>query len=161
MAKTFCRFACLFLANKDVNNSKTFCILTKKRNENRLKPEQASCNAIRNFPQQIDRHISHPQTAATLVSSNWQQNHLISQTSRQRKCLIACLSRLLILVLQPLSTKTWCNIWVVVVVKRSAYSPSTPMIHVRILLTPTVFSVKFVYEKNENKKAPRRIPDKN
>ena len=39
----------------------------------------------------------------------------------------------------------------VVVVKWSAYSPSTPTIWVRILVTPTVFSVKFVFEKNENK----------
>ena len=39
----------------------------------------------------------------------------------------------------------------VVVVKWSACSPSTPMIRVRILLTLTVFSVKCVFEKNENK----------
>ena len=39
----------------------------------------------------------------------------------------------------------------VVVVKRSVYSPSTLTIRVRILLTPTVFSVKFVFEKNEKK----------
>ena len=37
------------------------------------------------------------------------------------------------------------------VVKRSACSPSTPTIRVWIPLTPTVFSVKFVCEKNENK----------
>ena len=37
----------------------------------------------------------------------------------------------------------------VVVVKGSACLPSTPMIQVRILLTPTVYSVKFVFERNE------------
>ena len=37
------------------------------------------------------------------------------------------------------------------VVKRSACSPSTPMIQVQIPLTPTVFSAKFVFEKNKNK----------
>ena len=41
--------------------------------------------------------------------------------------------------------------WAVVVVKRSACSPSTLTIRVRILLTSTVFSVKFVFEKDENK----------
>ena len=39
----------------------------------------------------------------------------------------------------------------VVVVKWSACSPSTPMIRVQIPLKPTVFSVTFVFEKNENK----------
>ena len=39
----------------------------------------------------------------------------------------------------------------VVVVKWSACSTSTPTIQVRILPTSTVFSVKFVFEKNENK----------
>ena len=39
----------------------------------------------------------------------------------------------------------------VVVVKWSACSPSTSTIRVQILLTPTVFSVKFVFEKKENK----------
>ena len=39
----------------------------------------------------------------------------------------------------------------VVVVKWLAYSPSTPTIRVRIPLTPTVFTVKFVCEKTENK----------
>ena len=39
----------------------------------------------------------------------------------------------------------------VVVVKWSACSLYTPAILVRIALTPTVFSVKFVFEKNENK----------
>ena len=38
-----------------------------------------------------------------------------------------------------------------VVVKWSACSLYTPAILVRIALTPTVFSVKFVFEKNENK----------
>ena len=38
-----------------------------------------------------------------------------------------------------------------VVVKWSACSPSTPTILVRIPLKPTVFSVPFVLEKNENK----------
>ena len=33
----------------------------------------------------------------------------------------------------------------------SSGQPSTPIILVRIPLTPTVFSVKFVFEKNENK----------
>ena len=37
------------------------------------------------------------------------------------------------------------------VVKWSAWSPSTLTILVRIQLTPTVFSVKFVFEKNANK----------
>ena len=41
--------------------------------------------------------------------------------------------------------------WGSVVVKWSACSPSTPTIRVRIQLTPTVFSVKFVFEKNKNK----------
>ena len=41
--------------------------------------------------------------------------------------------------------------WVVVVVKRSAYQPSTPTTRVRIPLTSTVFSVKFLLEMNENK----------
>ena len=36
-------------------------------------------------------------------------------------------------------------------VKRSACSSSTPTIRFRIPLKPTVFSVKFVVEKNENK----------
>ena len=39
----------------------------------------------------------------------------------------------------------------VVTVKWSVRSPSTPMIQVQILLTPTDFSVNFVFEKNENK----------
>ena len=39
---------------------------------------------------------------------------------------------------------------VVVVVKWSACSPSTPTIRARILLSSTVFSVKFVFEINEN-----------
>ena len=39
----------------------------------------------------------------------------------------------------------------VVVVRWSACLPSTPMIQVRIPLKPTVFSVKFAFEKNENK----------
>ena len=43
------------------------------------------------------------------------------------------------------------NSWAVVVVKWSVCSPSLLTIRVRILLTPTVFSVKFVVEKNENK----------
>ena len=38
------------------------------------------------------------------------------------------------------------------VVKWSACSPSPPTIRVRILLTSTVFSVKFVLEKNKIKK---------
>ena len=38
-----------------------------------------------------------------------------------------------------------------VVVKWSAYLPSTLAIQVRILLTATVFSVKIVFEKNRNK----------
>ena len=37
------------------------------------------------------------------------------------------------------------------VVKLSACSSSTPTTHVRILLKPTVFTVKFVFEKMENK----------
>ena len=41
--------------------------------------------------------------------------------------------------------------WDVVGVKWSACLPSTPTIRVRIPLKPTVFSVKFVFEKNENK----------
>ena len=39
----------------------------------------------------------------------------------------------------------------VVVVKKSACSPYTPTIRVRIPLKPTVFSVKFVFERNKNK----------
>ena len=38
-----------------------------------------------------------------------------------------------------------------VVVKWSTFSPSTLTIRVRIPLKPTVFSVKFVFEKKENK----------
>ena len=38
------------------------------------------------------------------------------------------------------------------VVKWSACSPSTPTIQVEILLMPTVFTVKFVFEKNEKNK---------
>ena len=38
-----------------------------------------------------------------------------------------------------------------VVVKRSACSPSTPTIRAQIPLKPIVFSVNFVFEKNENK----------
>ena len=37
------------------------------------------------------------------------------------------------------------------VVKWSAYSLAAPTIRVRIVLTSTVFFVKFVFEKNENK----------
>ena len=48
---------------------------------------------------------------------------------------------------QPKNYQTWA----VVVVKWSACSPSTQTIRVRILLTPSVFSVKFVFRKNENK----------
>ena len=39
----------------------------------------------------------------------------------------------------------------VVVVKWSACSPSTPTIQVQVPLKAAVFSVKFVFEKNENK----------
>ena len=38
-----------------------------------------------------------------------------------------------------------------VVVKWSAFSPSTPTVRVRNPLTPTVYSLKFVFEKNEIK----------
>ena len=41
--------------------------------------------------------------------------------------------------------------WYRAVVKWSACSPSTPTIRVRIPLKHTVFSVKFVFEKSENK----------
>ena len=41
--------------------------------------------------------------------------------------------------------------WDVAVVKWSACLPSTPMIQVQILLKPTVFSVKFMFEKKEYK----------
>ena len=44
-----------------------------------------------------------------------------------------------------------------VVVEWSAGSPSTTMIRVRIPLMPTVFSVKYVFEKNENKKIERPV----
>ena len=37
------------------------------------------------------------------------------------------------------------------VVNWSAWSPSIPTIQIQILMTPTVFSVKFVFEKIENK----------
>ena len=40
---------------------------------------------------------------------------------------------------------------VVVVVKWSLGSPNTPKIQIRIPLQPTAFSVKFVFEKNDNK----------
>ena len=43
------------------------------------------------------------------------------------------------------------NICVVVVVKWSAFSPSTLTIRVRIPLKPRVFSVKFVFEKTKDK----------
>ena len=42
--------------------------------------------------------------------------------------------------------------WAVVVVKWSAYMPSIPTIRIRILLMPTVFFIKFVFEK-ERKEA--------
>ena len=38
-----------------------------------------------------------------------------------------------------------------VVVQWSAFSPSTPTFRVRNPLTPTVYSLKFVFEKNEIK----------
>ena len=41
--------------------------------------------------------------------------------------------------------------WAVVVVKWSACLPSTPTIRVQIPLKSTVFTVKFVFEMNENK----------
>ena len=41
--------------------------------------------------------------------------------------------------------------WDVVVVMRSACSPFTLTIRVRIPLKPTVVSVQFLFEKNENK----------
>ena len=41
--------------------------------------------------------------------------------------------------------------WVVVVVKWSACSPTTPTIRVRIPLKPEKFFVIFVFEKNKNK----------
>ena len=44
-----------------------------------------------------------------------------------------------------------------VVVKWSACSPSTPTIRVQILLTSTVFSVKFVFEKTENKQKEAEV----
>ena len=53
-------------------------------------------------------------------------------------------------------TKTWTRVnienkWAVLVVKWSACLRSTPTIQVRIPLKPTVFSVKFLFEKKENK----------
>ena len=36
-------------------------------------------------------------------------------------------------------------------------SPSTPTIRVKILLTPTIFSVKFVFEKNGNKQKEAEV----
>ena len=58
-----------------------------------------------------------------------------------------------------------CSGWAVAVVKWSACSTSTPTIRVRILLTSKVLSVKFVFEKNENKQkmicsGTRRIKNK-
>ena len=50
-----------------------------------------------------------------------------------------------------LPIKTCACVWVVVMVKWSAWLPYTPTIRVRILLKPTVFSVKFVLEKSKNK----------
>ena len=47
------------------------------------------------------------------------------------------------------------SFWAVVVVKWSTCSPSSLTIRVRIPLTPTVLSVKFVREKNENKTKKR------
>ena len=47
--------------------------------------------------------------------------------------------------------QTNSKVGAVVVVKWSACSPSTPTIRVRISLKPTVFPVKFVFEKKENK----------
>ena len=43
------------------------------------------------------------------------------------------------------------------VVNWSACLPSAPTIRARILLTPKVFSVKFVFEKNENKQKKRPV----
>ena len=42
-------------------------------------------------------------------------------------------------------------------VKWSACKPPTPMIRVRTLLTPTVFCVKFVFEKNKNKQKEAEV----
>ena len=42
-------------------------------------------------------------------------------------------------------------IWVSMLVKWSEFSPYTPTIRVRIPLKPTVLSIKFVLETNENK----------
>ena len=50
----------------------------------------------------------------------------------------------------PIYILTFCT-WAVVVVKWSVGLPSTPTIRVRIFLMGTVFCVKFVFEKNENK----------
>ena len=44
------------------------------------------------------------------------------------------------------------------IVKWSACLPSTLTIRVRILLTLTVFSVKLVFEKNENKQREAGLP---
>ena len=46
------------------------------------------------------------------------------------------------------------------VVMWSAYFPSTPTIRVRIPLKPTVFSVKCVFETNENKQKRRVLAQK-
>ena len=46
---------------------------------------------------------------------------------------------------------TKIKFWAVVVVKWSACLPFTTAIQVRMLRTPTVFSVKFEIEKNKNK----------
>ena len=50
-------------------------------------------------------------------------------------------------------------IWAVVVVKWSVCLPFTPTIRVRSPLKSTIFSVKFVFERNENKqKRGRGLP---
>ena len=46
---------------------------------------------------------------------------------------------------------------VLVVVKWSACLPSNPLIRVRIPLKPTVFSVKFEFEKNKNIQKEARV----
>ena len=45
----------------------------------------------------------------------------------------------------------------VVVVKWFECSPSTPTMRVRILLKPTFFLQRFVFEKNENKQKEARV----
>ena len=88
---------------------------------------------------------------------------------RSRRSLVElCCWKVSISGLRPPTYKlnmNWKSIWedeasfkvITVVVARSACSPYTLTIRFRIPLTPIVFSVKFVFEKNKNKQKRDRV----